>query len=378
MRSVLAVLCLVLAVSAAADVINVPHDAATIQAGINAASPGDTVSVADGTYNEAGIVMKPGVLLISASDDSAAVIIDPTSPPIMETILIMQDCGDTTEVRGMTFARGLSAMTPPYMGGAIRLTNSSPRLTNLMIIDCQTLGTGGGISMDNSSPSLSGVTIKGSLSTNGGGGMACINGSNPSLIGCTFIMNSCQAGGNVYCNDSSPEFVDCDFHGGATANDGDGLYLTHGASPTLTNVSFGMMQSNLPGSYGQCVYMEVDSSPAFTNVCFYDSGLGYGPLVYAQEGTCAPTFSCCNCFAWGPNSTTYGGTITDPTGTNGNISMDPLYCDATNWNLTVDAASPNLPGSPHNECGSLIGCFGQGCDTPVEATSWGAIKSIYR
>ena len=153
MRSLVTVLCLVLAVSAAADVINVPHDAPTIQAGINAASSGDTVSVADGTYNEAGIVMKPGVLLISTSDDSTAVIIDPSNPPIMETILIMQDCGDTTEVRGMTLARGLSASTPPYMGGAIRLTNSSPRLTNLMIIDCQTLGTGGGICMDKKMPS---------------------------------------------------------------------------------------------------------------------------------------------------------------------------------------------------------------------------------
>jgi len=378
MRVLLILAVLLVAVAATADIINVPDDASTIQAGINAASPGDTVLVADGTYNEAGIVMKPGILLMSASDDSTAVIIDPSTPPIMETILIMQDCGDTTEVRGLTLARGLSAMTPPYMGGAIRLIDSSPRLTNIMITDCQTLGTGGGIYMDNSSPTLTGVTIKGSLSTNGGGGMACINGSNPTLTECTFIMNSCQAGGNVYCNNSSPEFTDCDFHGGATANDGDGLYLTHGSSPTLINVSFGMMQSNLPNSYGQCVYMEVDSSPDFMNVCFYNSGLGYGPLVYAQESSCAPQFSCCNCFAWGPNSTTYGGAITDPTGLNGNISMDPMYCDAVNWDLRVDAASPNLPQSPDNECGSLIGRFSQGCDSPVEATSWGSIKSIYR
>jgi len=78
------------------------------------------------------------------------------------------------------------------------------------------------------------------------------------------------------------------------------------------------------------------------------------------------------------DSTTYGGAITDPTGLNGNISMDPMYCDAVNWDLRVDAASPNLPQSPDNECGSLIGCFSQGCDSPVEATSWGSIKSLYR
>ncbi len=68
----------------------------------------------------------------------------------------------------------------------------------------------------------------------------------------------------------------------------------------------------------------------------------------------------------------------DQTGTNGNISADPLFCDVAAHDLRVDAASPNLPGNPANTCGTLIGCFGQGCDSPVEARSWGRIKAIYR
>jgi hypothetical protein len=362
-------------IAASADIIYV-NPGGSIQTGINQASPGDTVIVADGVYNEAGIQMKPGVKLRGASDDTAGVIINAGNPPIMDGIMYMNGCGDTTEVRGMTLASGTSITVSPYSGGGIQMVNSSPVLINVKIINCQAVHIGGGISCDNSSPTLTDVTLQGNWCANGGGGMACINGSNPSLETCNFIMNSSQAGGNVYCNDSSPTLSYCQFNGGATQNDGDGMYLTHSSSPILQNVSFGMMQSNLPNSHGQCVFIEVDSSPIFNNVCFMNSGLGYGELVYVLDASCSPTFSCCN--AWGVNVDEYGGVMTDPTGSDGNISYDPLYCNPTNWDLTVDAASPNLPASGDNPCGVLIGALGQGCDSPVDRTSWGGIKAIYK
>ncbi|MBD3348791.1 MAG: hypothetical protein GF400_06305 [Candidatus Eisenbacteria bacterium] len=366
------------AVCASADIIYV-NPGGSIQTGIDTAAPGDTVLVNDGTYNEAGIVMKPGVKLRGASDDTTAVLIDAGNPPIMDGIFYLTGCGDTTEISGMTLARGTSASVMPYQGGGMKLVNSSPVLRNLMIIECSALGQGGGVFCDNSSPEMTHVCLKGNAAyAGGGGGMALINGSDPHMLNCSLIMNSAQAGGNISCDQSSPMLTDCIFVGGATQNDGDGMYLTDNSHAQLTNVSFGMMQSNLPGSYGQCVYMEVNSDPVFTNVCFHNSGLGYGPLVYSQESTSVPTFTCCNCYAWGPNSSAYGGFITDPTGTDGNIKMDPLYCDALNWDLHVDAASPNLPTSPHNTCGTLIGCFGEGCDSPVESRSWGQIKGMWR
>lgn len=50
---------------AASRQLNVPHEYATIQSAIEAASPGDTVKVAAGTYHEA-LKMRPGVCLLGA------------------------------------------------------------------------------------------------------------------------------------------------------------------------------------------------------------------------------------------------------------------------------------------------------------------------
>jgi len=377
MRVAIALTMLLLASAVSADVIYV-NPGGSIQSALDSAAPGDTVLINDGVYNEAGIDMKPGVKLRGASGDTTAVIIDAGMPPIFESVFILHDCGDTTEISGLTIARGTSLTVPPFDGAGMWMQNSDPVIHNVMITECMATNLGGGMYLDHSSPTLTHVTLRGNASPLGGGGIACRNGSNASLENCTFMMNSAGSGGNMSCDQSSPRLSDCDFHGGATQNNGDGMYLTDHSSPMLTNVSFGTMQCNLPGSHGQCIFMEISSSPTFTNVCFSNSGLGYGDLLYTLEGSCSPTFSCCNIYAWGANSTKVGGSLSDPTGSNGNISQDPLYCDAVNWDLSVDAASPNLPGSPDNECGTLIGWHGQGCDSPVEVRSWGTIKAMYR
>jgi parallel beta-helix repeat protein len=74
---------------------------------------------------------------------------------------------------------------------------------------------------------------------------------------------------------------------------------------------------------------------------------------------------------------------TDPTGTNGNISVDPEFCAVDppgSGNFFLQSDSPCAPGNhPDGASCGLIGASPVGCDeTSVERASWGAIKSIYR
>ena len=69
--------------------------------------------------------------------------------------------------------------------------------------------------------------------------------------------------------------------------------------------------------------------------------------------------------------------IDDPTGLDGNISLDPLFCGTVGGDsLALMNTSPCLPAN--NACGVLMGNHGQGCETVrTESRSWGSIKSLY-
>jgi parallel beta-helix repeat protein len=74
---------------------------------------------------------------------------------------------------------------------------------------------------------------------------------------------------------------------------------------------------------------------------------------------------------------------TDPTGTDGNISADPLFCGvdpASSGNYLLQKESPCAPGNhPDGYLCGLIGRNEVGCgSTAVEKTTWGKIKSFYQ
>jgi hypothetical protein len=60
-----------------------------------------------------------------------------------------------------------------------------------------------------------------------------------------------------------------------------------------------------------------------------------------------------------------------------NIEADPLFCGMTTGDFTLQECSPCV-GAAHD--GGDIGAFGIGCEcsTPVEETSWGSIKALFR
>ena len=134
--------------------IRVPDNQPTIQAGIDAASAGDTVLVACGTYYEHDIVMKSGVYLTSETG--------------------FADCAT---------------------------------------IDAQSLGRGIDCTGVDSAASVVGFTVTGGhvegYRAGVGGGILCRSDSDPVVVNCSFLGNYAQAGGGgAFCSSqSSPAFT---------------------------------------------------------------------------------------------------------------------------------------------------------------------------
>ena len=104
---------LLLASFTLADTIYVPDDYSTIQAGIDAAGSGDTVSVAAGTYVE-NIMLKGGVIVDGAGADVCMINGSGSGS------VVTYNSGDTAQIKNFTITNG-NAST----GGGIYVDNQS-------------------------------------------------------------------------------------------------------------------------------------------------------------------------------------------------------------------------------------------------------------
>ena len=148
-----------------AAVIYVPSQYSNIQAGIDAASSGDTVLVADGTYTGSGNknLDFQGVNRVLMSENGPA-----------DCIIDCEYSGrgfffhsietESSVIQGFTIING-------YMldGGGIYCEFSSPTIRNCIIADCQASGAGGGIRIIGFNPQIINCTIHNNYASTGGG-----------------------------------------------------------------------------------------------------------------------------------------------------------------------------------------------------------------
>jgi len=174
-----------------ANVINVPLDQPTIQAGIDASAHGDTVLVQPGTYveniNYNGKYIVVGSLFLTTGDTTyiSQTIIDGSTQDT-STVIFGNIIYSTVVLSGFTISNGSGDR-----GGGILCLYGRPRLDHLLVTG-NMADLGGGIYVEQCTSRIVNVTISGNIASSKGGGIYCQHNSNLSLVNTILWNNSPQ------------------------------------------------------------------------------------------------------------------------------------------------------------------------------------------
>ncbi|MBN1513142.1 MAG: right-handed parallel beta-helix repeat-containing protein, partial [Phycisphaerae bacterium] len=215
---------------------------------------------------------------------------------------------EISTIDGFTIRNGSSPN-----GGGIYCLYAAPTIANNTITGNSSY-YGGGIYCYYASPTIDNNTITGNSASYYGGGVYCSYAS-PTIANNTITGNFVlfNGGGGIYCSSSSPTIANNTITGNHGGYRGGGIYSGSDCSPTIANNT---ITENSASSSGGGIYCG-GSSPTIANtiVAFNSSG------IY-KEGSGTPVLRY-NC-VYGNTAYNYSG-LTDPTGTGGNISTDPLF-----------------------------------------------------
>jgi len=285
-----------------AEVIHVPGDEPTIQAGVDAAVDGDEVVVADGLYTGPGNrAVSTGTKLItvrSAGGPGACVIDCET-----EDRAFVLSGG--VRVEGFTIRNGLA-----LFGGAMLVAGDAT------IIGCDFAGNaadaGGALFIQSSSPAIIGCTFRGNCALVSDGGAIYNLSGNPGLVNCLMTGN-CAAdfGGGIFSDLAALSLVNCTlsdntaYRGGGITNyaavemtlssciiwgnhvvKGGGLEVQILSTSSVEVVNYSCVQ-DLDGAYGGDG--NIDADPGFVDPPQGNYRLGPGsPCIDAGDNTAVP------------------------------------------------------------------------------------------
>ena len=401
-------------------------DFTEIQPAVEAAQTGDEVEVRPGTYEEF-INYGGKEIRVYSSSGYAVTTIRPGTGPYRpgtgpyHTITFESGEGRAAVLEGFTVTGGIGrhmASLGGRSGGAIGCYDSDPTFRDCMFRE-NTADYGGAIALDGSNPLITGCLFVENVVENNGSAIAGPN-SAPTIeecaftdneapfgfgtvhlnapaemLGCTFFDNEARGAGAINLPDDGADMhiTGClfwanqslSFHGGAlriheadpviesctfidnrAAIDGGAIMIQDGADAQVRHCTF---YANLASRSGANFAIWDYSSPVIEN-CIMAEGLdGYG--VFVENS--APIFLC-TC-SWNNRPDNFIA-FPDPTGTDGNITVNPLFCGESSRDFTLhslsECAEENNP-----ECGQ-IGRYGVACGpTPSIETSWGEIKALF-
>ena len=243
------------------DIIHVPGDQPTIQAGIDVAQDGDTVMVADGTYTGEGnrdLYFYGKAITVTSENGAENCIIDCEQ----QTRGFNFHFGETSEsvVSGFTIKNGYGL----GVGGGIDCSSSSPLITDNIITNNSAgdNGNGGGIMIrGDCSPTIQHNIIEENFGGIIGGGIAVHPGGSPQIQHNTIRKNSASYGGGIRSYSSSPFIIKNIIEANDALLSGGGLSVEGGGTPTIQQ---NIIRQNYTGSSGGGIKCD-STSPVITN-----------------------------------------------------------------------------------------------------------------
>jgi hypothetical protein len=393
----------------AQQTIHVPADQPTIQAGINAANPGDTVLVAPGTYYE-NIAFNGKAITVTSSGGATATTIDGGATPGLAVVGFGNNETRSSVLSDFTIRNGgmvtFESVFTSNAGGGIYIFQSAPTILNNIITANQCDGIdvhygaaliqGNTISatapadnaycafqpvgivlfgnFPNSTmfSSIIGNTIENNLSKYGGTEAAIfIWVSNGNIIVGNTIRNNLSSQGAVQMfNSDSVIFSQNLVYGNSisgtiTAGEGAGaLYLAipDGAPPfygVIANNTFANNTTSAGIGGASEVYVDGDVSLfSFVNNILYGSGsypllVCNGAYVYLSPGPMLVE----NNDAFNPSGPTYDSSCANGAGVAGNITADPLFESVATNDFHLQPSSPAIDAG-NNQALALLMPYG--------------------
>lgn len=394
-------------------------DYPTIQAAINAAIVGDTISLADGTYTGDGNrdidFLGKGILVKSQNGNPANCVIDcqgsegephrgfyfhtyEDSSSVLQNVKITGGHADGLGVMENGGAIYCSFSSPTiagcivsenhakYGGGVFCENASSPRITQCTF-DLNTAEAGAALDFHDSSVTvLDSCSITSNTAQDPGGAIRMSN-SDISIVDCQFIGNYASYGGAIHAEQSSPSIVSCLFDTNSATADG-------GAIRTFES-SFSLSYCTLVGNSaleGGAIFSREAGTPTINNCTFYDNtaymigadidcqsvlqldvsntifAFGNSSSAIWCGGAASATLTCCN--VYGNASGDWTDCISGQLGIDGNISVDPFFCDSLSGDFYLKSCSP-CAAENNGECGR-IGALPVGCADTIRVEADGS------